>query len=202
MALILPEYNKIKDNYCIAYYGHCRDLILEIKLLLPQMRQHYPEINIFISLLDQYSYFFQEETNFIPQSQIQNKKKNLAYTREFRRDFEVHPLYEFLKESDIEIQHLAVIPKPHGKVAGLICQSNSPVKSLSGSEIQKYENYCKSRGFKVVINDSQNVDWVLGVESEELINSAMSGKPTTLIESGSGTELLTKMFQNLGVLRI
>lgn len=202
MTILLPEYNRIKDNYCIAYYGHCKDLILEIKLLLPQIRQNYPEINIFISFLDQYCYFFPEEINFIPKSKMQDQKKNLAYIRELRHDYDIHPLNVFLKESDIEIQPLITLPKPSGNVAGLICQSNSPIKSLSGLEIQKYENYCKSKGFKVLINEYKNVDWVVGVESEELIDGAMSGKPSSLIESGPGTELLTKMFQNLGVLRI
>jgi hypothetical protein len=202
MAILLPEYNRIKDNYCIAYYGHCKDLVLEIKLLLPQMREHYPEINIFISCLDQYSYYFKEENNFIPQSQIQNKKSDLAYIRELKYNDEIHPLYRFLKESEIKIKPVAVVPKPIGKTIGLICQSNSPVKSLSGSEIQKYINYCENKGYKVIINEANNVDWIIGVESAQLIEAAVSGKSVTLIQSGLGTDLLMKMFENLGVLNI
>ena len=185
------------------YYGHAKDLILEIILLLPQIRSNYPELNIFISCNDQYSYLFEKDANFIPKSQIKDQKKKLACLRELIYQ-DKHPLEEFLNESDIKIKPICQHEICRaGKIASLIPQNNFPVKSLTSIQIQKVIDWCEQQGIAVKINEKiENVDCVIGVESEEIIKSASLGMKVFLVPTGLGENILRQMFPKMAILKI
>jgi len=193
----LPHYAKIKDNYCVAYYGNSKEYLTQLKLLRPIMEKQLPGIKVFIACRNDSIYLLKNEERILSKEELQTKKTDFAYIRELTCDMESHPIENFMKESNLPcgpIHTPVVDPIRH---CVLLTNGILPTKTLSASQIQKAIQYIQNKGFNPEINGSiETAGWVVGVENEHLFNAAANGKRTTLIPTGLGTELFKSMFPN------
>lgn len=86
----LVNYIKIKDNYCIGYFGENINIINELKKTKYLIEKDMPGINIFICLLDQ----FVNDLFQIKKSELLNFKKNFSAYQELVSD---DPIKELLQ---------------------------------------------------------------------------------------------------------
>lgn len=202
----LPEYAKIKDNYCIAYFGNCKEYLVQLRLLRPAMESFFPGIRVFLCCNDDYLYVLKNEPRILSKSDLLQDKSRFAYVRELIFNGADHPVEEIVLESDIPIRpirELTPYRNPAGGVAALLTQCNHPVKSLTGTQTQKALQFAKDLGCDVLINQGiHGCDVVIGVECELLYEAAAQGIPIVLIPTGLGENLCKTMFPGTQILAI
>ena len=189
-----PYYCTIKNNYCIAYAGHCKDYLVQLRILRPIIESQFKGIEIFICCLDEYVYIFNGEDKIVPMSQFDSIKNKFAYVNEIKCDMENHPILKLIEESSIEIPLKPIINNKSG-ICLIVPNGILPTRSLNLEEIKKISNKYKNLGYKTTETIIyKEAEMVVGVESETLFESAAIGKPTTLISTGLGTKLFKKIF--------
>lgn len=202
----LPEYSKIKDNYCIAYFGHCKEYLVQLRLLRPAMESIFPGIRIFLCCNDDYLYVLKDEPRILGKTTLLQNKSQFAYIRELVFNGADHPIEEFMRESDIPIGPIRELPiycKPTGGLAALLTQCQHPVRSITGSQTQKAIQFAKDLGCDVQINKGTELcDVVISVENELLYESASQGRPVFLIPTGLGENLCKAMFPGIQIVSI
>lgn len=203
MPIPLPDYVKIKDNYCIAYFGHNKEYILQLKLLRPFMEANFPGVKVYLACRQDALSLLDKEINVLSQEDLKTSKNNFAYIRELTSNMESHPIEDFMNESDIPYGPITTESEMTHKKVVLLTNGVIPVKSLSGNQIKAAINYIKNCGNEPELNSSiEDAGWVIGVENEKLYKSAQLGKKTTLIPTGFGENLFKKMFPNADILRL
>lgn len=211
MGFALTEYIKIKNNYCVCYFGHDASYLVQLRILRPYIEQALPELRLTICCNDQYVYLFEGEPRVIGRSQVVDRKKEFAFIRELTSDNSHHIIERFLEESKIPIPAL---PQDNKDGICLVCPEGlPPTKSVP---TQKLTDYAKKLGYDPVvvgsdINVSMNeianrpsgeerlklakgVRHYIGVETDLLYLSGFYGAKTTLVPTGIGTSMYKKMF--------
>ena len=202
MPIPLPEYSKIKDNYCIAYFGNNKEHLVQLKLLRPFMEQTFPGVKVFIACRDDCLYLLQNEPRIITKTQLKDSKNMFGYIRELLCDMQSHPVEEFMKESDIPCGPICKPLKNNGNVV-VLTNGIIPVKPLNGNQIKEIIEYVRSQGKEPILNgDINDASWVLGVECENLYLAAAAGKRVTLIPTGFGENLFKNMFPESEIQRL
>lgn len=97
--LKLSEYAKIKDKYCICYFGPDEKIIRQLKYLRPILEKTFPTTEVYVCLRDQHVSDFEDKT--LKLSSIQENKRNFAYIRELTFNMKDDPIVEFLEESEL-----------------------------------------------------------------------------------------------------
>jgi len=92
-----PLYAKIKDHYCIGYYGDSEETILQLKRARPIIETELPGIKIYISCNDEKIHLLNNEERIIPRSQLETVIKEIAYFREITTE----SVIDLLEESNI-----------------------------------------------------------------------------------------------------
>jgi hypothetical protein len=190
----LPEYAKIKDNYCIAYFGYSKEYLVQLRLLRPYIEEAFPGIQIYLCCKDDLTYLFKDEPRTLDKSTLMGNKKQFAYIREISYKKEIHPVEELMDESEIEIKPIST---KEGNIGSAVLLTNccSPVKSLNHYQIKSAIQLAELKNCTIAINEPyENYDWVIGVENEQLYEAAAQGKKVTLIPTGIGENLFKKMF--------
>ena len=196
----LPEYAKIKDNYCVAYLGHSKEYVVQLRLARPFVERELPGTQVFICCRDEYMYLLNGEERILAKSELQSKRSGFAYVRELLCDMRSNPVEQLLSESDI----------PYGEVANpryepcdaKVCRvfhfGQAPVRSLDGGELQRLINYAERRfPGRVSVETGGRIsegEWVLGVECDSVWEAASKGMPATLVSTGFGENMFRKMF--------
>ncbi len=90
MFVPLPHYAKIKDRYCIVYYGQSEKTLNLLRITKPIIEQKLPGIQIYLSFLDETA---KEE---IPKSQLNELKNQFAHIREITDEDVTELLFDFL----------------------------------------------------------------------------------------------------------
>jgi hypothetical protein len=199
----LPDYVKIKDNYCIAYFGHNKEYIVQLKLLRPFMEKQFPGVKVYLACRQESFYLLEKEINILNQEELKNNKNNFAYIRELTSNMESHPVEDFMEESEIPCGPIIETSQISQNKVVLLTNGIIPVKSLSGKQIKVALEFIQNKGFKAEINTSiKDAGWVVGVENEQLYEAAAMGKQVTLIPTGFGENLFNKMFPQGQILRI
>lgn len=194
MPTPLPIYAKIKDNYCLAYFGNNKEILIQLKLLRPFMEDTFPGVKIFIACREDALYLLQDEERILTKNELKDSKNMFGYIRELLCDMQTHPVEEFMNESDIPCGPVNNLQVTDGHCV-LLTNGVIPVKSLTGVQIKKAIEYCRENGQEPIINGSiQNAGWVIGVECDQLYKAASLGIKTTLIPTGFGENLFKKMF--------
>jgi len=198
MMMPLPEYAKIKDNYLVCYFGHNKENILQLKILRPFMEKHFPGVKVYFCCNDQYMYLPKDEERVLPKSELKDQRKNFAYVRELLNSAISHIVEDFMEESEIPYgpicQNDLHIDSLNGS-CGLFPHGNYPIKSLSGEEIEKAAVLIRKRGCEPKINcNIEEVNWVVGVENEQVYKAGALGKKVSLISNGFGENIFKKMF--------
>ncbi|MCK9459697.1 MAG: hypothetical protein M0R80_08665 [Proteobacteria bacterium] len=193
MALAFPSYSKIKNRYCVAYYGPCREYVLQLLYLRSAIEKELPGLELYISCSDDCRCFIPDNTKIIFASEIGDRKKEVAYLRELRCDLETHPVWQWIQESKLTLKFLEP-PQTKNitkKICAICTKANLPTKSMP--DVDKLIKWVISKGFSVSENVSE-ADWVVGTENEQLFVAAIQGVKTTLVPTGLGTELYKRLF--------
>jgi hypothetical protein len=94
------DYVKIKNKYCIQYYGVTEFLLIQLIKLKKIALQKYPEIDLYISCNDKFHEIYKKDT--IPKSKTINNQ--YAYIKKITYDNVNNPVQLLAKESEIDFQ--------------------------------------------------------------------------------------------------
>lgn len=197
MSVSYKRYLEIKNKYCIAYFGVFNEFIFQLIHLIPILEEQFPELDLYIACKNE---LISNSDKLIPLSKL--KKHEYAVYHELKFNNIDHPIENWINESNIKIHPKKNVPEIACGRCIIVSENLPPVKSLTKEEVLKIEKYVKTQGFVIVPNETANVDWVIGVESEMLCKTANKGIKTTLIPSGLGTNFLKKIYPSLEVLDI
>lgn len=196
----LPEYAKIKDNYCVAYLGHSKEYIVQLKLARPFIERELQGTKVFICCRDEYMYLLDGQERTLPRGELQQRRSGFAYVRELLCDMRSNPVEQLLQESDIPYGEVA--SPSYGPNDAQTCRvfhfAQAPTRSLDGEELKRLMSYAERRlqGRGRVENGGRCApgEWVLGVECEATWDAASKGQPVTLVRTGFGENMFSKMF--------
>lgn len=195
------KYAKIKDYYCVCYFGPSDEYLVQLKLLKPIIEQHLPGLKIHFGCRDDKAHLFDGCGEIMKLSDIKAKKLEFAHIRELRFNGSTHPVEDFLLESGIA--HFPVAREISEQTArGVIVSSgNYPTKPLLQHQIEAAKKRMRSEGFQPELSDNvADAGFVVGVESVAVVKALSMGIRTMLVPTGVGTKLLKGMFPNLEIL--
>ena len=199
----LPEYAKIKDNYCISYNGYSKEYVVQLRLLRPSMESTFPGVQVYLSCRDEYMYLLKGEERVVSRSQLKESKNRFAYVREIYCDMTSHPVESFMNESAIPI--LTRCSPASGEVAScvLLTACSPPVRALGSAQIKEVFEIMGSMGITPSINKPfREFDMVVGVECDELYEAGALGKHVALVPTGFGENLFKRMFPWAQILKL
>lgn len=200
MAVKLSTYSKIKNNYCICYFGRANEYLLQLKLLRKRIELKYPEINLFIGCKDEVVNLLNGDNKVILLSSLKVAKFTIAHIREIRTSSEFHPIERFCKESFVDFTNLQDISESPTRVCHICPGATYPSSNLTDSQITYFKSYAKNRGFEVKIGGrTESSGWVIGPENEFVFGAAANGVRTTLVSTGLGTEFFQRMFPKIEI---
>lgn len=191
--MITPEqYSSIRNNYCILYNGNCNEYLLWLKYLRPKIEQQFSGLKLWIVCKSCQLYLFDEEPRIVPIEKY--NKDQFAYVDTLTCDMISHPIEKIITESDIQVEPIELIPV---KIKTYSIAKNG-ILPMKKEQIDKIRNYANQRAYEIDVDG----DWIIGVESEDLLKNALKGKPITLINGGFGEKLYKKIFPHVEILNI
>jgi hypothetical protein len=202
MSVPLPEYVKVKDKYCIAYFGHCDDYLVQLKLLRPIMEKSFPGIHVYIACKTSAMEHMEGEDNVV---NIANPK-DYGYFRELRCDMASHPVEAFMKESGLPCGPVRIKPfATNSKKRGVIVQNGMlPTRSLSMEQIIAARKFLFTKGcYNIEMDGNINeADVVLGVESAKLFQAGANGAQVFLVPTGFGENIFKCMYPKGTIIKL
>jgi hypothetical protein len=99
MAIPFPRYKKIKDRYCIGYYGFDRSIVLKLIKARPIIENQLPGTIIYLSCQNEMLDILTNQPNVILSSDLSKYNGELACFREIH-DGE-NTVEKLLEESNI-----------------------------------------------------------------------------------------------------
>ncbi len=98
MAIPLTHYVKVKNNYCIGYFGSDENVILKLIKSRPIIEKELQGIRIYIACNEEMSELLIGEVRVVYDSELDDLRNKVAYFRELEPDETVEDL---LNESNI-----------------------------------------------------------------------------------------------------
>jgi hypothetical protein len=193
MATPFPLYSKIRNRYCVAYYGPCAEYILQLIYVRSAIEKELPGLELYISCRDDYARFFPNKNKLIMGSEMDSRKKEVAYIRELRCNSEVHPIWQWVQESQLKLEFLKFPPKINITTKTCFISPHAILPTKPISDMGRLKKWISEQGFSIS-DDISKADWVVGTENEQLFLAAMRGVKTTLVPTGLGTQLYKKLF--------
>jgi len=99
----LPKYLKIKDRYCLCYFGFNKDHIKVLTYLRPSLEKIYPGIHLYLAFNDKMH--DSDDSKIIRQSDLSGDgRKQYGYIRELKHDTskpDENLVADFLDESHL-----------------------------------------------------------------------------------------------------
>jgi len=189
----LPEYAKIKDKYCIAYFGNCDEYLVQLKFLRPIMEKTYPGIQVYLACKPSALEWLEGEENVVTGT---INHREFGYFRELRCDMRSHPVEAFMKESNIHCGPVRAIPIASPTKRGVIIQNGMlPTRSMSMDQILACRKFLFSKSCTIEMDgDIENADIVVGVESPKLFQAGANGTQVALVPTGFGENLFKSMY--------
>ncbi len=190
------RYARVKNNYCISYFGSANDYIVQLIKIRPRIQEAFPDVRIYIGCKDSLVDIIGKEEDILWLSTIKFGKLNFAHIYELKCNTREHPVEMFLEESNINYKSIC----KESCVATLNCSiypytGSYPAHSLNVDQIDIIKDHAKNLGFNVNVNCGiDGAGWVIGVENEFIFEAASRGIKTSLIPNGLGTNLYKKMF--------
>ena len=96
------QYARIKDNYCLCYFGYSDEYLVQLKLLKPVLEQHFPGLNICLGCKDDKAHLLRDSGHVLLLSQIKMERRSYGYIREICFNSQTHPVEDLLVESGIK----------------------------------------------------------------------------------------------------
>lgn len=202
MGIPLPTYAKIKDKYCIAYYGNNNDYLVQLKLLRPFMEKTFPGVQVYIAHRDN-TQTLRDIERTLTRSELEASRGDFAYVRELTCDMVNHPVELFMDESKIPCGPIPTEAAPETNVCVLVTQSMLPTRSLTASETEEWRAMICAEGCNCIVDgDISQAQYVIGVESDKLFEAGAKGCRVSLIPTGIGENLFKRMYPKGKVLKI
>lgn len=192
---ILSDYAKIKDNYCISYYGHSDEYLIQLRLLKNLIQNKFNGINLYFGCKDEKIHLLGNQP-VMKSTEIKAKRKDFAQIKTIEFNGETHPIEDLLIESGI-INFEINVPEilEHSDKMMITTHGNYPTTPLTQKQINLLKKIGNKAGYSVEVNtDWRDAGWVAGVESVGLFEAAGSGIKTTLVNTGIGKRLYKFMF--------
>ena len=185
----LSSYSKIKDRYCVCYFGFCNEYIIQLLYLRPRIEAALPGLELYIGCHDRLAPLTDGYEKIVFVSQIEAQKENFAHIRVINYDGSGnHPIQTLLKESSISLPYVRPLQKSSKKCV-IYPIGYLPTQPLSPTMLEKVKNHCMQQGYQITIESSmEDVGWVVGVENEYLFKAAFAGIRTSLVPTGIGTQ--------------
>jgi len=200
--IAFEDYVKVKNNYCICYFGNCNEYLVLLEMLRPRIEAKFPGLNFYIGCKDDCLSYFSVLDKILPISELKIRKNEFAHIKELKYDSQDHPIQKILEESEVEKITLGLLNCNERTTKAIIVKENTyPVNPLNSQQIATAIRIAESRGFQVEFsNDWANSGLVIGVESEAVVRAARAGIPTILADNGIGTKFYKKIFPDLELL--
>lgn len=199
----LKTYSKVKDSYCLGYFGNSHEYVLQIYLLKSIISAHFPGIDITIGCTEASKHLV-KDGQYLLDVQIKEKKRQFGHIFDLRYNSELgHPVELYLKNCGIENYVINTEANCLTKKCIIVNSANYPTKPLTSDQINKIKKYTSQFGLQAELGtDIDNAGWVIGVESVKLFEAASLGIKTSLTNTGIGINLYKKMFPKGEILNI
>lgn len=194
MALAFPQFTKIKNRYCIAYFGPCLEYVLQLLYLRPAIEKELPGIEVYIACRADCKRLVENQPRIFLGNEVHENIRQIAVLREIRCDLKSHPILNLIEEAELTLRYLEY---PQRKQLDnrrcVICPNSTlPTKPIP---VEKVKAWVINRGYLPIISENvADASLVVGPENEQLFMAAMRGIPTVLVPTGLGTTLYKKMF--------
>lgn len=196
------KYAKIKDNYCVCYFGPSDAYLLQLKLLKPIIERHFDGLKIFIGCRDEKVHILNGCEDVLKITDLKIRCHDFAHINELRFDMQTHPLEKLMDASGIDSWIVSTEQKKDPlKKAIIITKGEYPTRNLELREIDQLQKNVKEEGYEPEVDGNINTaGLVVGVESYAIFAAAAKGIKTRLIPSGLGTRLYKQMFQDAEIM--
>jgi len=134
-------------------------------------------------------------------SELRSTKLTFAHVYEFITGNQVHPIEELLNDCEIEDCAIDVPEVEPTKKCVISPLGSYPTKNLTKPQITNLTRTAINQKYQIG-EGLEDAGWVVGVENEELFEAAAKGIRTTLVKTGTGTNLYQKMFPQGEVIEI
>lgn len=164
------------------------------------MESAFKGTQIHIACSDESYYLLQDEPRVTRKSSFE--KSDYSYVNNLNFDFHSHPVEKVMSESRLEIPAIRHSSRYQGSTIYLYTKGILPTKSLSDRETESIVERYKSNG-KVCFIDQKHdgKSAICSVENEILLTCALAGIDCTLAETGTGRNLLEKMFPDMRTIK-
>lgn len=198
------KYAKIKDHYCICYFGPSDEYLVQLKLIKPVIEAKFPGLKIHFGCRDDKVHIFGDMTNVLKATELRTRRHDFAHIRELRYNGHTHPVEDFLIESGINDWNAGIpIANERPNKCVIVTSGSYPTRPLIPEQIQALTRIGKEKGYVVEIDkDASVAGLVMGVESLSLFQAAARGMETVLVPTGVGTRLYKQLFPNQSLLHI
>lgn len=197
------KYAKIKDHYCLGYFGQADEYLVQLRLLKPILEKWFPGLTIYIGCKDDKAWILKDCHHIVLMSAIRNRTEDFIYVNELRCNGISHPIEDLLQEANVESIQVAAKPSSPTVKCVIVTHGAHPTKSLSPQQIDQLRSMAFGRGMSPEIDvDVTGAGLVMGVESFSLYEALASGIETCLVPTGVGTRLYKQMCPNPRVLHI
>lgn len=170
--IALPAYAKIRDRYCIAYFGPADDYVWEMALVRPYLEGVFAGTQVYLAHRDGLVLPFDRT---LPRKNY--RKEHFGAVEELACDMRTHPVEALLHRNGLEAP--VVTAEARRQVDKFLPDGVLPTRSLK------------------VRPDRPGV---VGVECAEFVRLCWEGCRATLVDTGLGRGLLTRMFPFLEVI--
>jgi hypothetical protein len=190
------KYAKIKDRYCLCYFGYSDEYLLLLKHVQPLLERKFPGIQLTFGCKDDKADIFSDCPSILKLSEIKIRREEFGHVRELRFNGKTHPIEDLLDECDIPDWSLVGEPTDvHTRKCVIVTRGNYPTKDLERHQLEILKRLAKEKGYEAEIDaDIRAAGLVMGVESMSLFKAAASNIRTKLLPTGIGTRLYRKLF--------
>lgn len=99
--IAFEHYTKIKNNYCVGYFGFYDGFLKELHAVRPFIERAFPGINLYIACKDESLHVLGNTDRIVKLSELKVRKGEFANYRELWFDGFTHPVAQFLEESGL-----------------------------------------------------------------------------------------------------
>ncbi len=190
----LHRYTKIKNKYCVAYFGQCDEYVLQLLHARPFFERTFPDLELYIACRDEAFRLATGQPRMVQKSELKDRCGEFPVVRELKYNFQSHPVLDFVEESGVVIDPFP-LQEEHTVKCVIWADGNHPTANMPDDLIREWRAKAVKLGYRVEVGgDVSNAGWVVGVESVPLYQAAMRNVKTTLVDTGIGGELYQKWF--------
>ena len=191
------HYAKIRNNYCICYFGVAEEYLVQLKMLYDSMNHRFPDLNLYLGCKDESLHRLNGIDKILPLSQIKVRKRDFIHIKELTYDGKNHPVETFMKESDVSIWMKAKETPQETNKGVILTKGHYPTTNMMEKEISFLKKYISEKGYEPQVDaDIENAGFVAGVENPDLFEAAYRGIKTALLPTGKGENLYRSLVPN------